>query len=55
MNNDIKKHIESIKAKLQAENINVNDFKKCVDVLSRCCSPVYCIRIYKDYIYNYNS
>jgi hypothetical protein len=51
MDKELKKHIESIKGKLKAENIDLQDNKKAIDCLSHTAAPVYCIKIYNNFIY----
>ena len=53
MTDEIKEAIEKVKAKLSAENTDPKDYYKCIQVLSRCVAPVYCLNIYKNYIYSY--
>lgn len=50
---EINKAIQQIRGKLKAEGIDVKDYNKAIKVLNRCVAPVYCIKIYKDYIFSY--
>jgi len=47
--------ILQIKNKLKSENVNIQDFNKCIEVLSKCVCSVQCIAVYKDYVYDYNN
>ena len=47
---DLQYYIDSVKAKLKIEDCNINDYDKCINVLSKTVNPRYCIFIYENYI-----
>jgi len=49
---DLRKSIKRVKAKLKAEGIDLNDCAKAIKCLKRTVAPVFCVRIYKEYILN---
>ena len=47
---DLEKHIEAIKAKFLAENVDINDQQACEKVLSKCVMPEHLINIYRTHL-----
>ena len=46
---------KKVRAKLKAEGVDYQDYNKAIEVLSQCVAPVFCIKVYKDYIFSYNT
>ena len=44
------KVIKAIKRKLASENIDIADYDKAIECLSKCVAPNFCIEIYEKYI-----
>lgn len=51
----IENFIKQVRGKLEAENVDIQDFDACIKVLDRCVGGVQCIKVYKDFIYSYNT
>jgi hypothetical protein len=42
--------IDKVKGKLQADNVDINDYDACIKCLEQTVSPSLCIRIYNEFI-----
>lgn len=42
--------IEQVKGKLKAENVAIDDYDKCIEVLNQTCNPKVCVDIYEKYV-----
>lgn len=42
--------IDKVRSKLEAENIDIEDYDACIKCLSRTVAPKVCIEIYENYI-----
>ena len=46
----ILKDIKGIKGKLKAEGIDLQDYDKAIKCLEQTVNPVYCVKIYENFI-----
>jgi len=47
---NLQDQINKVKAKLEEEGIAFDDYDKAIKCLSRTVAPVFCIRIYEEFI-----
>ena len=47
---ELQRLVEKVLGKLEAEKIDVEDYDKAVECLSKCVAPNLCIEIYENYI-----